>query len=126
MKGFEPVTCGLSDNQQPGVLIYYSRPIQDLGDSQNVDTFIVFNVGAIGDRDANRLTAQAFCTPLPAEQLAKYLGAHDGSVVVPDGFDSRRLFGNHGKGTPAQSGHNRTHSGEFRAGIGSHRPRESP
>ena len=56
MKGFEPVTCGLSDNQQPGVRIYYGRPIQDLGDSQNVDTFIVFDLGAIGDRDANRLT----------------------------------------------------------------------
>jgi len=57
VKGFEPVTCGLSDNQQPGVRIYYSRPVQDLGDSQNVDTFSVFDVGTVGDRDANRLTA---------------------------------------------------------------------
>ena len=56
MKGFEPVTCGLSDNQQPGVRVYYGWPIQDLGDSQNVDAFVVFNLGTIGDRDANRLT----------------------------------------------------------------------
>jgi len=56
VKGFEPVTCGLSDNQQPGIRVHYGRPVQDPGDSQNVDTFIVFNVGAIGDRDANRLT----------------------------------------------------------------------
>ena len=56
MKGFEPVTCGLSDNQQPGVGVYYGRSVQYLGDGQNVDTFIVFNLGAIGDRDTNRLT----------------------------------------------------------------------
>jgi len=57
VKGFEPVTCGLSNNQQPGVRVYYSRPIQYLGDGQNVDTFIVFNLGTVGDRNANRLTA---------------------------------------------------------------------
>jgi len=56
VKGFEPVTCGLSNNQQPGVRVYYSRPIQYLGDGQNVDTFIVFNLGTVGDRNANRLT----------------------------------------------------------------------
>ena len=117
VKGFEPVTCGLSDNQQPGVRVYYSRPVQNLGDSQNVDSFVVFNLGAIGDRDANRLTAQAFCTPFPAEQSSKYFGVHDGSPGIPDGFNSRRLFGNHGQRTPAQPGHNRTHSGRCGAAI---------
>ena len=57
MKGFEPVTSGLSDNQQPAIRVHYGRPVQDLGDSQNVDTFIVFNLGTVGDRDANRLAA---------------------------------------------------------------------
>ena len=56
MKGFKPVTCGLSDNQQPGVRVYYGRPVQYFGDGQDVDAFVVFNLGAIGDRDANRLT----------------------------------------------------------------------
>jgi len=57
VKGFEPVTCGLSDNQQPGVRVNYSRPVQHLGNSQNVDAFIVFNLGTVDDRDTNRLTA---------------------------------------------------------------------
>ena len=61
-----------------------------------------------------------------AEQLAKHPGAHDGSLVIPDGFDSRRLFTNHGQRTPAQAGHNGTHSGRCGAGIGSRRLRESP
>ena len=34
--------------------------------------------------------------PLPAEQFTKCLGTHDGSLIIPDGFDSRRLFTNHG------------------------------
>jgi len=126
VKGFESVTCGLSDNQQPGVRVHYSRPVQYFGDSQNVDAFVVFDVGTVGDSDTNLLTAQAFCTPLPAEQFAKYLGAHDGSLIIPDGFHSRRLFTNHGKGTPAQAGHNRTHSGRCGAGIRSRRLQKSP
>jgi len=56
VKGFESVTCGLSDNQQPGIRVYYSRPVQYFGDGQDVDSFVVFNLGAIGDRDANRPT----------------------------------------------------------------------
>jgi len=57
VKGFESVTCGLSDNQQPGVRVYYGRPVQYFGDGQDVDTFGVFDVGTIGNRDADRLTA---------------------------------------------------------------------
>jgi len=56
VKGFEPVTCRLSDNQQPGVGVYYGRSVQYLGDGQNVDTFVVFDLGTVGDRNANRLT----------------------------------------------------------------------
>ena len=126
MKGFEPITCRLSANQQPGVRVHSGRPVQELGDSQDVDAFVVCDVGTIGDRDANRLTTQAFCTPLPAEQFAKCLGTNDGSLVIPDGFDSRRLFTNPGTRTPAQAGHNRTQSRQFRTGIGARRLRESP
>ena len=64
MKGFESVSCGLSDSQQPGIGVYYGRSVQYFGDGQDVDSFVVFDVGAIGDRDTNRLTAQAFCLSL--------------------------------------------------------------
>ena len=67
VKGFESVSCGLSDDQQPGVGVYYGRSVQYFGDGQDVDAFVVFDLGAIGDRNTNRLTAQAFCTPLPVE-----------------------------------------------------------
>ena len=56
VKGFEPVSCGLSNNQQPGLGVYHGRSVQDLGNGQNVDTFVVFDLGTVGDRNANRFT----------------------------------------------------------------------
>ena len=56
VEGVEPITCRLSDNQQPGGGVYYGRPVQYLGDGQNVDTFVVFDLGTVGDRNANRFT----------------------------------------------------------------------
>ena len=55
VKGFEPVTCGLSNNQQPSVGVYDGRSIQYLGDGQNVDAFVSFDLRTIGDRNADRL-----------------------------------------------------------------------
>ena len=44
VKGLVPVTCGLSNNQQPSVGVYYGRTIQYLGDSQNVDALVSFDL----------------------------------------------------------------------------------